>query len=52
MREFFAPSPKMTTGLATMLHSELPITPNWHTNCQGVRLGQIRKGATQVVLSA
>jgi hypothetical protein len=26
-RMFFVPSPKMTLSLATMLHSELPITP-------------------------
>jgi hypothetical protein len=46
VREFFALSPKMTLGLATMLHSELPITPTWCANSQGVRPAQIRKGAT------
>jgi hypothetical protein len=33
-----------------MLHSEFPITPTWHANCQGVRPGQIRKGATKAVV--
>jgi hypothetical protein len=43
-------SPKMTLGLVTMLHSELPITLTWRANCQGVRPGKIRKGATQAVV--
>jgi hypothetical protein len=41
---------KTTPDWATMLHSELPITPTWRTNCQGVRPGQIRKGASQAVV--
>jgi hypothetical protein len=42
--------PKMTLGRATMLHNEFLITPTWRANCQGVRPGQIRKGATQAVV--
>jgi hypothetical protein len=46
-------SARMSTMLAgktmqdwvAMLHSEFLITPTWHANCQGVRPGQIRKGA-------
>jgi hypothetical protein len=30
---------KMTPDRATMLHSEFPISPTWHVNCQGVRPG-------------
>jgi hypothetical protein len=30
--KFFVPSPKMTLGRATMLHSEFPITPTWRAN--------------------
>jgi hypothetical protein len=41
---------KMTPDRATMLHSESPISPTWRTNCQGVRPGQICKGATQAVV--
>jgi hypothetical protein len=41
---------KTTTDRATMLHSEFPISPTWRANCQGVRPGQIRKGATQAVV--
>jgi hypothetical protein len=41
---------KTTPDQATMLHSEFPITPTWRANCQGVRLGQIRKGATEAVV--
>jgi hypothetical protein len=41
---------KMTPDQATMLHSEFPISPTRCANCQGVRLGQIRKGATQAVV--
>jgi hypothetical protein len=41
---------KTTPDRATMLHSEFPITPTWRANCQGVRPGQIRKGATQAVV--
>jgi hypothetical protein len=26
---------KTTLDQATMLHSEFPITPTWHANCQG-----------------
>jgi hypothetical protein len=33
-----------------MLHSEFLITATWHANCQGVRPGQIRKGATKAVV--
>ena len=40
---------KITPDRATMLHSEFPIAPTWCANCQGVRPGQIRKGATQAV---
>jgi hypothetical protein len=43
-------SPKMTLGLGTMLHSELPITPSWRANYHGATPGQIRKGATQAVV--
>jgi hypothetical protein len=43
MAKYFVPSPRMTLGLATMLHSEFPITPTWRANCQGVRPRQIRK---------
>jgi hypothetical protein len=43
-------SSKMTLGRATMLHSEFPITPTWCANYQGVRPGQIHKGATRVVV--
>jgi hypothetical protein len=41
---------KTTPNRATMLHKEFPITPTWHANFQGVRPGQIRKGATQAVV--
>jgi hypothetical protein len=41
---------KTTPDRATMLHSELPIPPTWRANFQGVRPGQIRKGATQAVV--
>jgi hypothetical protein len=41
---------KTTPDRATMLHSEFPISPTWRANCQGVRPGQIRKGATQAVV--
>jgi hypothetical protein len=30
---FFVPSPNMMLSLATMLHSELPITHTWRANC-------------------
>jgi hypothetical protein len=30
---------KTTPDHATMLHNEFPISPTWHANCQGVRLG-------------
>jgi hypothetical protein len=48
--KYFVPSPRMTLGLATMLHSNFPITPTWHANSQGVRPGQICKGVTQAVI--
>jgi hypothetical protein len=35
---------------AAMLHSEFLISPTWRANCQGVRPGQVRKGATQVLV--
>jgi hypothetical protein len=35
---------------AAMLHSEFLISPTWRANCQGVRPGQICKGATQAVV--
>jgi hypothetical protein len=41
---------KMTPDRTTMLHSEFLISPTQHSNYQGVRLGQIRKGATQAVV--
>jgi hypothetical protein len=41
---------KTTPYRATMLHSEFSITPTWCANCQGVRPGQIRKGATEAVV--
>jgi hypothetical protein len=41
---------KTTPDQATMLHSEFLISPTWRANCQGVRPGQIRKGATQAVV--
>jgi hypothetical protein len=41
---------KMTLDRAAMLHIDFLIPPTWHANCQGVRPGQIRKGATQVVV--
>jgi hypothetical protein len=31
---------KTTPDQATMLHNEFPISPTWHANCQGVRLGR------------
>jgi hypothetical protein len=31
---------------AAMLPSEFLISPTWRANCQGVRPGQSRKGAT------
>jgi hypothetical protein len=37
---------KTTLDRATMLHSEFLISPTWRANCQGLRPGQIRKGAT------
>jgi hypothetical protein len=40
---------KTTPDRATMLHSELPISPTWRANYQGLRPGQIRKWATQAV---
>jgi hypothetical protein len=40
----------MKPDRAAMLHSEVLITPTWRANCQGVRPGQIRKGATQEVV--
>jgi hypothetical protein len=41
---------KTTPDRAAMLHSEFLISPTWRTNSQGVRPGQIRKGAIQVVV--
>jgi hypothetical protein len=41
---------KMTPDRTTMLHSEFPITPTRRANYQGVKLGLIRKGATQSIL--
>jgi hypothetical protein len=41
---------KTTPDRATMLHNEFPISPTWRANCQGVRPGQIHKGATQAVV--
>jgi hypothetical protein len=43
-------SRKRTLDWAAMLHSEFMISPTWRTNCQGVRPGQIRKGATQAIV--
>jgi hypothetical protein len=37
---------KTTPDRATMLHNKFLISPTWCANCQGVRPGQIRKGAT------
>jgi hypothetical protein len=41
---------KTTPDRAAMLHSEFLISPTWRANCQGVRPGQVRKGATQVLV--
>jgi hypothetical protein len=41
---------KTTPDRANMLHNEFQITPTRRANCQGVRPGQIRKGATQAVV--
>jgi hypothetical protein len=41
---------KMTPDRAAMLHSVFLISPTWRANCQGMRPGQIRKGATQAVV--
>jgi hypothetical protein len=41
---------KTTPDRATMLHSEFPISPTWRANSQGMRPGQICKGATQAVV--
>jgi hypothetical protein len=41
---------KTTPDRAAMLHNAFLISPTWHANCQGVRPGQIRKGATQAVV--
>jgi hypothetical protein len=41
---------KTTPDRATILHSEFPITPTWRANCQGMRPGRIRKGATQAIV--
>jgi hypothetical protein len=41
---------KTTPDRDAMLHSEFLISPTWRTNCQGMRPGQIRKGATQAVV--
>jgi hypothetical protein len=41
---------KRTPDRVAMLHSEFLISPTWHANCQGVRPGQICKGATQAVV--
>jgi hypothetical protein len=41
---------KTTPDRAAMLHSEFLISPTWRANCQGVRPGKIRKGATQPVV--
>jgi hypothetical protein len=39
-----------TRDRATMLHSEFLISPIWRANYQGVRPGQIHKGATRAVV--
>jgi hypothetical protein len=41
---------KTTPDWVAMLHSEFLISPTRRANCQGVRPGQIRKGATQAVV--
>jgi hypothetical protein len=41
---------KRTPDRVAMLNSEFLISPTWRANCQGVRPGQIRKGATQAVV--
>jgi hypothetical protein len=41
---------KTTPDQVAMLHSEFLISPTWCANYQGVRPGQIRKGATQAVV--
>jgi hypothetical protein len=48
--KYFMLSPRTMLGQAIMLHNEFPISPTWRANCHGVRPGQIRKGATQVVV--
>jgi hypothetical protein len=39
---------KTTPDRAAMVHSKFLIT--WRANCQGVRPGQLRKGANQAVV--
>jgi hypothetical protein len=41
---------KTTPNRTAMLHREFLISPTWRTNCQGLRPGQICKGATQAVV--
>jgi hypothetical protein len=41
---------KTTPDRVAMLHSEFLISPTGRANCQGLRPGQIRKGATQAVV--
>jgi hypothetical protein len=50
VRMFAMLTRKTTLDQATILHSEFPISLTWRANCQGVRPGQIRKGATQAVV--
>jgi hypothetical protein len=35
---------KTTLDRATMMHGELPISPTWHANFQGVRPGRSARG--------
>jgi hypothetical protein len=35
---------KTTPDRATMQHSEFPISPTWHDNCQGVRPERSARG--------
>jgi hypothetical protein len=41
---------KTAPDRAAMLHSEFLMSPTWRANCQGVRPGQVHKGATQAVV--
>jgi hypothetical protein len=44
------PAGKGTPDRVALLHSEFLVSPTWRANCQGVKPGQVRKGATQAVV--